>query len=92
LNLITEVSMKAIPIRHRHRRQRMGLATKVGLVLLVVAALCLEVVPLINGRAATAAAPIVATPSAQGPDFIPNRLPDRAQIEKMEVAEPLSTF
>ena len=84
--------MKAIPIRHRRRRQRMGLATKVGLVLLVVAALCLEVVPLMHGPAATAAAPTVAAPMAPDLDFIPNRLPDRAQIERMEVAEPLSTF
>ena len=45
-----------------------------------------------HGVAATAAAPTVAAPSAPGLDFVPNRLPDRAQIEKMEVAEPLSTF
>lgn len=84
--------MKAIPIRSRNRRQGMGAAIKAGVVLAVVAALCLELVPLMHGPAATAAARTTAVPSPAGLDFVPNRLPDRAQIEKMELAEPLPTF
>lgn len=84
--------MKAIPIRRRNRRQGMGAAVKAGIVLVLVAALCLELIPLMHGSAETAAALTTAVPSPPSLDFVPNRLPDRAQIERMEIAEPLPTF
>lgn len=83
--------MKAIPIRSRNRRPRMGVV-KAGIVVVAAAALCLELIPLMHGSAETSAALITPVPSPPSLDFVPNWLPDRAQIERMEIAEPLPTF
>ena len=83
--------MKAIPIRSR--RRSVNAAIKAGVVLAVVAALCVELFPLVHGmKTETATAHAFVAPSTPAPDFVPNPMPDRAQLEKMQTAEPQPTF
>jgi hypothetical protein len=92
-NLTMEVTMKTIPIKRHGRRQGVGTAVKAGIVLAVVAALCVEIFPLVHGmKTETAVAHAFVAPSTPAPDFVPNPMPDRAQLEKMQTAEPQSTF
>ena len=85
--------MKTIPIKRHDRRQGVGTAVKAGIVLAVVAALCVELFPLVHGMKTEAATPHgFATQSPPAPDFVPNPMPDRAQLEKMQTAEPEPTF
>ena len=85
--------MKTIPIKSRDRRQGVGTAVKAGIVLAVVAALCVEIFPLVHGmKTESSTAHAFAAPAQPVLDFVPNPMPDRSQLEKMQTAEPELTF
>jgi hypothetical protein len=85
--------MKTIPIKSRDRRQGVGTAVKAGIVLAVVAVLSLEIFPLVHGmKTESSTAHAFAPPAQPALDFVPNPMPDRAQLEKMQTAEPEPTF
>lgn len=87
--------MKAIPIKKHGRRQGWSAAVKVGVALAVVAAVFLEVFPVVHSMktgAETATVQGRLTPSSPAPSFVPNPMPSREQLEKMERADPSPTF
>jgi len=87
--------MKAIPIKKHGRRQGWSAAVKAGITLAVVAAVFLEVFPVVHSMKSgpeTSAVHGPLTPSPPAPSFVPNPMPSPEQLEKMERADPSPTF
>lgn len=84
--------MKAIPIKRHGQRLGLSTAVKAGVVLAVVAAFVLEVFPVVHGMKTEAETPKVHGLVTPAPSFVPNPMPSREQLEKMERADPAPTF